>query len=133
MNLNQVKLVLLFCFGILLLFNFSCSNKKPFAVSNEPKQFAFAESSGNSKRKISPNASLFERNLPEEINLSDENNEVSKRILKDYGAIFVAQNNVAAPPKIISKTKKTVLRGSQKFRRSAKTSAASKSNCKRRR
>ena len=108
MNLNQVKLVQLFCFGILLLFNFSCSDNKSFTVSNEPKQFAFAESS-NSKRKISPNASLFERNLPAEIYLFDENGEVSKRILKDYGAIFVAQNNVAAPPKIIFKNEEECL------------------------
>ncbi len=52
---------------------------------------------------------MFERNLPDKINLSDENEEVSKRILKDYGAIFVAQNNVAAPPKIIFKDEEDCL------------------------
>ena len=109
MNLNQVKFVQLFCFGILLPSNFSCSNNKPPTVSNEPKQFAFAESDSASKKKISPNASLFERSLPDEIYLSDENSEVSKRILKDYGAIFVAQNNVVTPPKIIFKNEEECL------------------------
>ena len=52
---------------------------------------------------------MFERNLPAGINSFDENDEVSKRILKDYGAIFVAQNNVITPPKIIFKDEEDCL------------------------
>lgn len=103
------KFILLFCFGSLLLLNFSCSENESIAVSNELKQIAASDNKNNSKRKISPNASLFERNLPDEINLFDENDKILKRVLSDYGAILVAQNNVVAPPKIIFKDEEDCL------------------------
>lgn len=103
------KFVLLLCFSSLLLLSFSCSKNESSATSNKPKQFAASEIRNNVKRKISPNASLFERNLPDEVNPFDENDEVSKRILKDYGAILVARNNVVAPPKIIFKDEEDCL------------------------
>lgn len=92
-----------------LLFNFSCSKSEPVKSLNEPKQFVSSEDTDNFRRKISPNASLFERSLPAEISLSNENDEVSKRVLKDYGAVFVARNRVAAPPEIIFKNEEDCL------------------------
>ena len=102
------KLVPALCFGC-LLFNFSCSKSQSIKFLNEPKQLISSEDTDNIEKKISPNASLFERSLPAEINLTDENDEVSKRILKDYGAVFVAQKNVAAPSKIIFKNEEDCL------------------------
>lgn len=61
------KIVLFCCFSILLLLNFSCSKNESIVNSNQPKQFAASDSKDNFKKKISPNTSLFERNLPDEI------------------------------------------------------------------
>ena len=101
-KIHGKKFVLSICFGSLPL-NFSCSKSEPIAASSQPIQIAAFKNNDNFKRKISPNASLFERNINAAVSLSDKNDEVSKRILKDYGAIFVARNNVTAPPEIIFK------------------------------
>ncbi len=95
------KLALLFCFSG-LLFDFSClkSNLLENAAGANPIS-VFAAASF--KKRDLPETSLFERNLPADIASLGKNNEVSERILKDYGAIFVAQGNVALPPEIVFK------------------------------
>lgn len=95
------KFALLFCFGGLLSFNFSCVKSKTVENSNKSNHSIVRVKENTPERKLSPNASLFERNLPAEIALPNENDEVSKRILKDYGAVFVAQGDIVVPTKII--------------------------------
>ncbi|MGV3589121.1 MAG: hypothetical protein ACO1OF_19100 [Adhaeribacter sp.] len=51
--------------------------------------------------KIAPNELLFKPNSPSIFPVPDVNDWVARRLLKEYGAIFVAQGNVVRPPKII--------------------------------
>ena len=46
-------------------------------------------------------ATRFEQNLPETLLLPTDTDIVAERILRDYGAIFVARSGVVAPPKIV--------------------------------
>lgn len=105
----EVKFAALICLGVLLAFGFSCSSDTLTVKSKESNQIAETSDTNLLQKRVSPDDSLFERNLPAGINSFDENDEVSKRILKDYGAIFVAQNNVITPPKIIFKDEEDCL------------------------
>jgi hypothetical protein len=46
----------------------------------------------------------FERNLPADFPLPQADDAVRMRLLKDYGAMFVARGNVMTPPKILFET-----------------------------
>ncbi len=99
----------LLCSGILLVFNFACSDNKSAVKSENSAQTVKVSEKTIPAKKSLPDASLFEKNLPAEITSIGENDVVSRRILKDYGAIFIAQNGVAAPPQIIFKNEEECL------------------------
>lgn len=88
--------------GSLLLPGFSGRDEKTRTTSNysTPRKKQVHRSFSATK-KIAPNATLFEQNLPVAFSLPDPSNLVANRILKDYGAVLVAQGNVAHPPKVI--------------------------------
>jgi hypothetical protein len=44
---------------------------------------------------------IFERNLPADFEIPSADDAVKNRLLKDYGAMFVARGGVVPPPKII--------------------------------
>ncbi len=79
----------------------ACSNGDSSRESDNSNQIIIAFDKGVHERKLSPDTSLFERNLPVEIVLPSDDNLTARRILKDYGAVFVARGNIVAPPVIL--------------------------------
>ena len=96
------NLILLICWCG-LFFEFSCSkNERVENSTGENRTVAFANQNTNPKKSPS-GVSPFMQNLPADIASFDRNDEVSTRILNEYGAIFAAQGGVTAPPEIIFK------------------------------
>lgn len=71
---------------------FACSQK------NDPQS--------TSSNKISTETGAFEKNLPE--GFQKPSDETGKRLLKDYGAVFVAQGNAITPKTVIFKDESAV-------------------------
>lgn len=66
------------------------------APNRAPKALFVSESSVS---RLS--ATNFERNLPADFSLPASGDVVANRLLKDYGAMFVARGDVVTPPKIV--------------------------------
>jgi hypothetical protein len=94
---NKLKF---FVIGFLLLTSFSCAENRTVAIDKNNQ-----EVSQNSKVSFaSPTRAAttkFERNLPADFPFPNADDIVANRILKDYGAIFVARGGVVTPPKIL--------------------------------
>ncbi|KAA5542340.1 hypothetical protein [Adhaeribacter rhizoryzae] len=80
--------------------------------SDPKKEFASTLSHSNARvvrapkvtantAKMAPHQSLREQNLTPRLPVPAVNDWVAQRLLKEYGAIFVAQGNVVRPPAII--------------------------------
>jgi len=81
---------------------FSCGGKtadetNSNAALNSAPKASFV--SGSTRSRFP--ATKFERNLPADFPLPEIDDAVASRILKDYGAVFVARGAVITPPKII--------------------------------
>ncbi len=88
------QLIFSFLAVCLLPANFAC-NKKP--ATETPK----IEPIASMPKAPRAATTMFEQNLPETLPLPTDADIVQKRILKDYGAIFVARSGVVLPPKIV--------------------------------
>jgi len=101
-NKFLLTVYLAFLCGGLILPDFSSSKKTSGAtfINTNPSIIPVPHSTAETE-KISRKATLFEQNLPQGFSLPDANDLVACRILKDYGAVFVAQGSVVCPPKLI--------------------------------
>lgn len=78
----------------LILLEFACNKDKPTPETPEIQPIV---STPKTRRAA---ATRFEQNLPEIVPLPTDEDIVAKRVLKEYGAIFVARA-VPVPPKIV--------------------------------
>ena len=79
----------------LISLQFACSKNPP---STDTPKIEPIVSTPKTRRAA---VTRFEENLPETLRLPTDADIVEKRILKDYGAVFVARSGVVPPPKIV--------------------------------
>jgi hypothetical protein len=60
------------------------------------------------KRRTGAMTETFVANIPQEIVLPDESDQVGMRLLKDYGAMFVARGGAVPPPVLIFEDERAV-------------------------
>jgi len=79
----------------------SCKSYQNLSIADkdEVDLVQYSSTSLNPKTRIARTA--FEKNLPGELPLPSPENVVLSRILKDYGAVFVARAGAVLPPKIM--------------------------------
>lgn len=97
MKIGKILLLICICLA------FACSKK--------------SESQNSSTNKSQVESGKFEKNLPSDFEKPSA--EIGKRILKDYGAVFVAQGGVNAPKTVLFKDEAAV----SAFQSSLKTSS----------
>lgn len=79
---------------------FSCGKTANETNSTDASNSAPKTSFVSESRKSRLPATEFEHNLPADFPLPALDNAVANRLLKDYGAMFVARGDVIPPPKI---------------------------------
>ncbi|HEX8137481.1 MAG TPA: hypothetical protein VF544_07825 [Pyrinomonadaceae bacterium] len=62
----------------------------------------------SSKRAAGPKNQTFLASIPQELALPDESDEVGMRVLKDYGAMFVARGGAVPPPVLVFEDERAV-------------------------
>jgi len=97
MKIGKILLLICICFA------FACSKK--------------SESQNSSTSKSQVESGKFEKNLPSDFEKPSD--EIGKRILKDYGSVFVAKGNAIPPKSVIFKDEAAV----SAFQSSLKTSS----------
>jgi hypothetical protein len=72
-------------------------------LSCGPKESGNKTSKTDNSAKLSPGATNqnFTANVPQGLVLPDKGDEVGMRVLRDYGAMFVARGGVQAPPVVV--------------------------------